>query len=104
MRERLANLERCHARIVSRLDARCDRAYILRYETPFRMVESSKAVTTSIEKALEVCEVLSASARGMSLSDLARALRQPPSSVHRLLAVLRRRGYVRQDEETQRYA
>jgi len=39
----------------------------------------------------------------MSLSDLARALRQPASSVHRLLAVLKRRDYVRQDEETQRY-
>ena len=39
----------------------------------------------------------------MSLSDLARALRQPASTVHRLLAVLKRRGYVRQDDETQRY-
>jgi IclR family acetate operon transcriptional repressor len=39
----------------------------------------------------------------MNLSDLARALRQPASTVHRLLAVLKRRGYVRQDEETQRY-
>jgi DNA-binding IclR family transcriptional regulator len=69
-------------------------------------VEISKAlaVTTSIDKALEVCELLSSSPRGMSLSDLARALRQPPSTIHRLLAVLRRRGYVRQDEETQRYA
>ena len=58
---------------------------------------------TSIDKALEVCEVLSGAPRGMSLSDLARALRQPASTVHRLLAVLRRRGYVRQDDETQRY-
>jgi DNA-binding IclR family transcriptional regulator len=58
---------------------------------------------TSIDKALELCEVLSANSRGMSLSDLARALRQPASSVHRLLAVLKRRGYVRQDDETQRY-
>jgi len=41
--------------------------------------------------------------RGMSLSDLARALRQPASTVHRLLAVLKKRGYVRQDDETQRY-
>lgn len=40
----------------------------------------------------------------MSLSDLARALRQPPSTVHRLLAVLKRRDYVRQDDESQRYA
>ena len=41
--------------------------------------------------------------RGMSLSDLARSLRQPASTVHRLLAVLKKRGYVRQDDETQRY-
>jgi len=50
-----------------------------------------------------VCEVLSGMPRGMSLSDLARALRQPASTVHRLLAVLKKRGYVRQDDETQRY-
>lgn len=58
---------------------------------------------TSIDKALEVCEVLSGVPRGMSLSDLARALRQPGSTVHRLLSVLKKRGYVRQDDETQRY-
>ena len=58
---------------------------------------------TSIDKALEVCEVLSGAPRGMSLSDLSRALRQPASTVHRLLAVLKKRGYVRQDDETQRY-
>src|SRR6188474_2943127 len=58
---------------------------------------------TSIDKALEVCEVLSGMPRGMSLSDLARALRQPAPTVHRLLAVLKKRGYVRQDDETQRY-
>jgi hypothetical protein len=62
------------------------------------------AAPTSIEKALEVCEILSGQPRGANLSDLARALRQPPSTVHRFLAVLKRRGYVRQDEETQRYA
>lgn len=39
----------------------------------------------------------------MSLSDLARSLRQPASTVHRLLSVLKKRGYVRQDDETQRY-
>jgi len=58
---------------------------------------------TSVDKALEVCEVLSGVPRGMSLSDLARALRQPASTVHRLLGVLKKRGYVRQDDETQRY-
>jgi DNA-binding IclR family transcriptional regulator len=72
-------------------------------ETPFHIVENSHSPQTSIDKALDVCEVLSASPRGMSLSDLARALRQPPSTIHRLLGLLKRRGYVRQDDETQRY-
>jgi DNA-binding IclR family transcriptional regulator len=66
-------------------------------------MESARPSVTSIDKALEVCEVLSGMPRGMSLSDLARALRQPASTVHRLLAVLKKRGYVRQDDETQRY-
>src|SRR3954467_7140712 len=65
-------------------------------------METAPAVT-SIDKAFEVCEVLSGVPRGMNLSDLARALRQPASTVHRLLAVLKKRGYVRQDDETQRY-
>lgn len=68
-------------------------------ETPSK----GTSATTSIDKALEVCEVLSGVPRGMTLSDLARALRQPASTVHRLLGVLKRRGYVRQDDETQRY-
>ena len=66
-------------------------------------MESPRSAVTSIDKALEVCEVLSGMPRGMSLSDLARSLRQPASTVHRLLAVLKKRGYVRQDDETQRY-
>ena len=71
-------------------------------EKPSLKSQRSGALT-SIDKALEVCEVLSAVPRGMSLSDLARAMRQPASTVHRLLAVLKKRGYVRQDDETQRY-
>ncbi len=58
---------------------------------------------TSIDKALEVCEVLSGVPRGMSLSELARSVRQPAPTVHRLLRVLKGRGYVRQDDETQKY-
>ena len=71
-------------------------------ETPRQATKKQSAIT-SIDKALEVCEVLSGVPRGMSLSDLARALRQPASTAHRLLAVLKKRGYVRQDDETQRY-
>jgi DNA-binding IclR family transcriptional regulator len=58
---------------------------------------------TSIDKAFEICEALSEAPRGLSLSELARALGMPAPTLHRTLAVLRRRGYVRQDEETQRY-
>lgn len=58
---------------------------------------------TSVEKALEVCEALAGAARGLSVTALSRSLNQPAPTVHRLLAVLKRRGYVRQDEDTARY-
>ena len=59
---------------------------------------------TSLEKALELCETLAGAQRGLTLSDLSRSLRAPAPTVHRLLAVLKRRGYVRQDEDTSRYS
>src|SRR6476660_5167557 len=59
---------------------------------------------TSIDKALDVCETLSRFPRGVSLGDLARATELPAATLHRILAVLKRRGYARQDEETQRYS
>jgi DNA-binding IclR family transcriptional regulator len=61
-------------------------------------------VQTSLEKALDVCEALAGAQRGLSVTELGRALRQPAPTVHRLLAVLKRRGYVRQDEDTSRYS
>ncbi len=64
---------------------------------------SAASVPTSIDKAFDVCEALSLEPGGMSLSDLSRAVKLPRPSVHRLLTVLKRRGYVRQDAETQRY-
>jgi DNA-binding IclR family transcriptional regulator len=71
---------------------------------PGRATTVSGASLTSVDKAFEVCEALSHEPAGMSLSELARALKLPRPTVHRLLAVLRRRGYVRQDEETQKYS
>jgi DNA-binding IclR family transcriptional regulator len=61
------------------------------------------ASQTSIDKALEICEALSRAPNGLSLGELARLLQLPAPTLHRTLRVLRRRGYVRQDEETQRY-
>ncbi|HET7618874.1 MAG TPA: helix-turn-helix domain-containing protein [Gemmatimonadaceae bacterium] len=64
---------------------------------------STPGVSTSLEKALELCEALAGAQRGLSVTELARSLKQPAPTVHRLLAVLKRRGYVRQDEDTARY-
>jgi DNA-binding transcriptional ArsR family regulator len=69
-----------------------------------RETTTRSGVLTSIEKALDVCETLSQARQGLSVSELARALKQPPATVHRLLAVLKRRGFVQQDEQTSRYA
>jgi DNA-binding transcriptional ArsR family regulator len=59
---------------------------------------------TSIDKALDVCEALSLAPAGLPLTEVARGLGLPRPSVHRLLTVLKRRGYVRKDEDTQRYS
>lgn len=66
--------------------------------------ETGSRVPTSVDKALDVCEALGREPSGMSVSELARALKLPRPTAHRLLAVLKRRGYVRQDEETQKYS
>jgi hypothetical protein len=59
---------------------------------------------TSLEKALDMCEALAGAQRGLSVTELARAVKQPAPTVHRLLSVLKRRGFVRQDEDTSRYS
>jgi hypothetical protein len=58
---------------------------------------------TSVDKAFDICEALSHAPRGLSVAELRRQLKQPASSIHRLLSVLKRRGYVAQDEESARY-
>lgn len=63
-----------------------------------------KDTQTSLEKALDVCEALAGAQRGLTVTELARALKQPAPTVHRLLGVLKRRGFVRQDEDTSRYS
>jgi hypothetical protein len=59
---------------------------------------------TSLDKALDVCEALAGAQRGLSVTDLGRAIGQPAPTVHRLLTQLKRRGFVRQDDETSRYS
>jgi len=59
---------------------------------------------SSLEKALDLCEALADARRDLSVTELARAIKRPAPTVHRLLKLLRRRGYVRQDEDTARYS
>lgn len=87
----------------------CRYSWIAHFENAFRIVETRDPANrlppaTSTDKALDVCELLSRVPRGMSVSDVARALHLPVSSAHRVLGVLKRRGYVRQDDETARYS
>jgi DNA-binding IclR family transcriptional regulator len=74
-----------------------------RRDEPGRDESGGATTPTSLDKALDLCEALSQSPRGLSISELSRQLRRPAPTVHRLLAVLKRRGYVQQDEETSRY-
>lgn len=64
----------------------------------------AREAQTSLEKALDLCEALAGVQRGLSVSELARQVRQPAPTVHRLLGVLKRRGFVRQDDDTARYS
>src|SRR5215218_9424404 len=52
---------------------------------------TEKEAQTSLEKAL-------------SVSELARIVRRPAPTVHRLLSILKRRGFVTQDDDTARYS
>jgi DNA-binding IclR family transcriptional regulator len=67
-------------------------------------ISTTPAPQTSLEKALELCEALSEAAAGLSVSELSKRSKLPAPTVHRLLSVLKRCGYVRQDEHSSRYA
>ena len=61
------------------------------------------ATQTSADKALHLLEVLSGEPAGMPLRDLARQAGLPAATAHRLLLVLRKRGFVRQEGEGGQY-
>jgi IclR family acetate operon transcriptional repressor len=99
-------------RPVRDLMSRQPAGYLQACGTYFRYMEMQEPVAagalpervSSLEKALDLCEALSGAERGFTLSELARAVRLPAPTAHRLLRLLKRRGFVRQDEESGRYA
>ena len=59
---------------------------------------------TAVDRCLSVMEALIDESGGVTLVDLAARLEMPNSAIHRTLATLASRGYVRQDPATQAYA
>lgn len=57
----------------------------------------------SLDKAMDILEVLSAENRALSLAEISRRLGFKSSSAHHLVATLRRRGFVDQDPQTKAY-
>ncbi len=57
----------------------------------------------SVEKALDILESFSAAEAEMGVSDLSRRLGINPTSVYKILATLKKRGYVRQDVPKGKY-
>ena len=57
----------------------------------------------SLEKTMQIIEILAANNRGLALSQLAAFSGLPPSSVHHILSTLRGHNYIMQDPETKKY-
>lgn len=60
--------------------------------------------SSSIDKALDLLELLARAEDPFSLASLSAELGMPKSSVHRMLRIFCRRGYVKQDDTTHSYA
>jgi IclR family acetate operon transcriptional repressor len=60
-------------------------------------------MASSLDKCFEIIDAFDAHTPELSVTDLSRRLRIPASTVHRLLSILIRRGFVRQNPATRRY-
>ena len=59
---------------------------------------------TSVEKSLQVIDLLSQTPQGLSLSEISSMMGLPRSSVHHILSTFLPRDYVAQDPETKKYS
>jgi DNA-binding IclR family transcriptional regulator len=57
----------------------------------------------SIERAFDILELLSHEPKGLNLTKIGTLLDLHKSTVHRLLSVLKKRGYIDQEKESERY-
>lgn len=56
-----------------------------------------------LERALDILEALLSAPAGLGISEISGITQLPVSTVHRLLKVLKKRGYASQDPETRKY-
>ena len=67
------------------------------------MNDLSRPTVQVLERALDIIEALAVSTAGLGISEIAGITELPVSTVHRLLKVLKKRGYASQDPETRKY-
>lgn len=65
--------------------------------------KSARYSAPALEKGLDILELLAKEERGLSQSDIARAMGRSVGEIFRMLVVLTERGYVVQDPDTDRY-
>ena len=70
---------------------------------PAQRRDQAVGTIRSVDKVVDILELLSRESRGVTLGDLAKRLDLHPSTAHHLLATLKRRGLVAQDERTKIY-
>lgn len=65
--------------------------------------DEHNGLVRSVDRALNLLEVISAQPAGLALLDLARQAALPASTTHRLLTTLQQRGFVRFDHRSSRW-
>ncbi|WP_171102081.1 IclR family transcriptional regulator [Ruegeria sp. HKCCD7255] len=66
--------------------------------------KKEKSMVPAVEKALDVLELLADSPSGLTMNEIVDALGRTMGEIYRVVVYLADRGYLRQDEETNRYA
>lgn len=67
------------------------------------MHKGIKYLTQSVERALNILEMLAGKKGGMGVTELSRSLNLRKPTVHRLLSTLRSKNFVQQDPRTEKY-
>lgn len=67
------------------------------------MKDFSLPTVQVLERTLDILEALCGSSTGLGVSQISGKTQLPISTVHRLLKVLKRRGYAEQDPDTRKY-